>query len=226
MLACWKKLNCTCLLALGFCLMQCLCGCVLFQLFEVDEAFPEDTKAEWYEAGDPKIRSGLVLQIGVMAAGMAVVNMSQEVNHAGNILFPLVGAIKCEGLTLPEVQEVIAEAYKEFVIDPEVTVSFGYVPNAGMKSPWGSVLMMGAVGRNGPVDMPSTRDMTVMRALMLAGEVSAMGDKTSVRVARRLPDGSLKRFKVDIEKMGRRGRSDWDIPLYPGDVVWVPETVF
>jgi ribosomal protein L16 Arg81 hydroxylase len=43
-------------------------------------------------------------------------------------------------------------------------------------------------------------------------------------VTRREQDGSLKKFSVDIELIGKEGRADLDIMLKPGDVVWVPES--
>jgi hypothetical protein len=45
-----------------------------------------------------------------------------------------------------------------------------------------------------------------------------------VRVTRREADGTLKKFEVDIDKIGKEGRSDLDVTLKPGDVVWVPES--
>lgn len=176
-------------------------------------------------SGEPVIVSGLTLKVAVTAAGeKAVSDMLAEVNANGEILLPLVGAVKCEGLTVIELQDKIREAYKAYFIEPQVTVGFVYAENAGMKSPWGSVLMMGEIVRPGPVNMPSTRDLTVTRAVMLAGGATALADKRKVRVTRRNQDGSVKRFIVDIEKIGKEGRSDLDIALKPGDVVWIPES--
>jgi protein involved in polysaccharide export with SLBB domain len=72
--------------------------------------------------------------------------------------------------------------------------------------------------------MPSTRDLNVTRALMMAGGATPLADKRKVRVTRREADGTKRTFVVDIEKIGREGRSDLDVTLKPGDVVWVPES--
>ena len=219
----WKRLYRVGFLISAFCLLQALCGCFVFQLLEKDEPFEYDEDAELYEEGEPKIRPGLYLKVTVTASGVKIHESAEEVNSEGSIQLPLAGTVKCEGLMLMEVQEAIAEAYKEFVINPQATVSFGYVPNAGMKSPWGSVLVMGKVMREGPVDMPSTRDLRLTRALMHAGGATQFGDKTKVRVSRRLKDGTLERFKVNVDKIAR-GRNDLDMKLKAGDVIWVPET--
>lgn len=175
--------------------------------------------------GDPSIKPGLTLRVAVTASGAEAVREElKEVNANGEILMPLIGAVKCEGLTVVELQEKIKSAYKDYYIDPQVTVGFVYVADSGMKSPWGSVLLMGEVVRPGPVNMPSTRDLTVTRAVMMAGGATPLADKRKVRVTRREADGALKKFEVDIDKIGKDGRSDLDVLLKPGDVVWVPES--
>lgn len=185
-----------------------------------------DGKAVYVPEGEPTIKPGLTLRVMLTVSGAPEVQDAlKEVNANGEILMPHIGAVKCEGMTVAELQEKIQTAYKAFYIDPQVTVGFPpYVEGSGMKSPWGEVLMMGEVARPGPVNMPSTRDMTVTRALMVAGGATPMSDKSKVRVTRREKDGSLKKFVVDIIKIGKEGRSDLDIALKPGDVVYVPES--
>ena len=184
-----------------------------------------DDQAVYVPEGEPTIKPGLTLRVAVTASGAAAVEETlKEVNANGEILMPLIAAVKCEGLTIVKLQEKIKAAYKDYYIDPQVTVGFVYQDNSGMKSPWGSVLLSGEVGHPGPVNMTATRDLTVTRALMLAGGATPLADKTKVRVTRREKDGSLKRFIVDIDKIGKEGRSDLDIALKPGDVVWIPES--
>lgn len=197
------------------------CGC--WTTPKNDSGF--DDQAQYVEEGEPTIKPGLTLRVAVTASGEEAVQEGlKEVNANGEILMPLIGSVKCEGMTVVDLQEKIRTAYKDYYLEPQVTVGFVYAENAGMKSPWGSVLMMGEIARPGPVNMSSTRDLTVTRALMLAGGATALADKRNVRVTRREKDGSLKRFFVDIEKIGKEGRSDLDIALKPGDVVWVPES--
>jgi polysaccharide export outer membrane protein len=84
--------------------------------------------------------------------------------------------------------------------------------------------MTGEVAKFGPVDMPSTRDLTVTRALMLAGGATPLADKKGVLVWRREKSGELKKFEVNIDAIGKHGDSKQDIRLMPGDVVFVPES--
>jgi protein involved in polysaccharide export with SLBB domain len=193
----------------------------------VKKPFKGDVDAEWVdlEDGDPKIRAGLVVKIGMTVAGSPIVQeIDREVNMKGEIMMSLIPSVKCAGLTIFELQEKLEKAYGDYYHEPQVTVSFAYTPGSGLKSPWGSVLVMGSVGREGPVDMPSTRDLTVTRVFQHAGGVSPLGDKTKVRVARRTKEGDLLRYRVNVKKIGEYGRYEKDLPLRPGDVVWVPET--
>ncbi len=208
-------------------LASLLAGCEIISSFleDQDAGAGFDNQAIYVESGDPKIVPGLILRVGVTASGNAAVEESlKEVNANGEILMPLVGAIKCEGKTLLEVEALIREKFKEYFLEPQVSCGFAYTENSGLKSPWGTVLLMGSVTRPGPVNMPSTRDLTVTRALMLGGNALPIADKSRVRVTRREKDGSLKRFIVDINKIGQDGRVDLDIKLKPGDVIWVPES--
>ena len=202
-------------------LMVAVCGCWT----PSEKGADVDGLPVYVEPGEPTVKPGLTLRVSVTASGAeAVKEELKEVNANGEILMPLIGAVKCEGLSTVDLQDKIKNAYKDYFIDPQVTVGFVYLENAGMKSPWGSVLLMGEVTRPGPVNMPSTRDLTVTRAVMLAGGATPLADKRGVRVTRREKDGTLKKFTVDIDKIGKEGRSDLDISLKPGDVVWVPES--
>ena len=91
-----------------------------------------------------------------------------------------------------------------------------------MVSPWGSVTVLGEVGRPGPVDVPATMDLRLTRAIMLAGGANAIADKRRVLVTRCDKDGKQTKTRVDLIEIGEDGRPDKDMLLKAGDVVWVP----
>ena len=171
----------------------------------------------------PKVRPGVALAISVTAVGQANRDSKQYfVDAEGCITMELVGTIKCEGLSLVELQQKVAAAYKEYYIDPSVTATFIFRQGEGMVSPWGTVKVLGEVHRPGPVDVPSTMDLTVLKALQMAGGVTSIGDKSDVQVTRCDKDGHQTKTKVDIIKMGKDGRPDMDMLLKAGDVIYVP----
>ena len=140
----------------------------------------------------------------------------------GYITMELVGQIKVNGLTLVELQQRVAEAYKEYFLEPRVNATFIYQAGANMVSPWGTVTILGEVARQGPVDVPSTMDLRLTRALQLAGGVTAIADRRRVQVTRCDKDGKQTKTKVDLVEIGEEGRPDKDMLLKAGDVVWVP----
>lgn len=171
----------------------------------------------------PKIRPGVALAISVTAVGQPNRDAKQYfVDAEGCITMELVGTIKCDGLSLVELQQKVVTAYKEYYIDPSVTATFIYQPGQNMVSPWGTVKVLGEVHRPGPVDVPSTMDLTVLRALQLAGGCTSIADKHRVQVTRCDKDGRQTKSRVDLIEMGERGRPDMDMVLKAGDVVWVP----
>ncbi len=104
-----------------------------------------------------------------------------------------------------------------------ITVTFAPYDGKGV-SPWGTVAVLGEVGRPGPVNMPSTMDLTVTKVLQEAGGCKPFADKTSIRVTRCDKDGNQVRTIVNLNEIGKDGRVDKDMSLRAGDVVWVPET--
>ena len=211
------------------CALICVGGCetVLNALNELEgggskQAHVDPEVLATYFDG-PKIRPGVALAISVTAVGQPNRDAKQYfVDAEGCITMELVGTIKCDGLSLVELQQKVVTAYKEYYIDPSVTATFIYQPGQNMVSPWGTVKVLGEVHRPGPVDVPSTMDLTVLRALQLAGGCTSIADKHRVQVTRCDKDGRQTKSRVDLIEMGERGRPDMDMVLKAGDVVWVP----
>lgn len=201
------------------------CGTVLDALRDLGgpgDAPVESGMAATY-FGEPKVRPGVVLAISVTATGQPGHDSKQyPVDAEGYITMDLIGRIKVDALTLVAVQEKIATAYKKYYLEPNVNAVFVYQAGQSMVSPWGTVTVLGEVHRPGPVDVPQTMDLTVLRALQLAGGCTSIADKHRIRVTRCDKDGRQTRNTIDIIKMGEDGRRDMDMVLKAGDVVWVP----
>ena len=116
------------------------------------------------------------------------------------------------------------KAYSKYYRQPLITVTFGPFDARGGVSPWGTVTVLGEVARPGPVNIPSTMDMTVTKALQEAGGCKPFADKSAILVTRCDKEGNQTKTRVDIKEIGKGGRIDKDMLLKAGDVVWVPET--
>ena len=203
-----------------------VCGCSsLKDMLSGDKheknAVDADLLATYFDG--PKVHPGVALQISVTASGLQGQAAKQYfVDADGYISMELVGQIKCDGLTLVGLQQKIVAAYKEYFLDPHVNATFIYQPGGGMVSPWGTVTVLGEVHKPGPVDVPSTMDLRVTRALQLAGGATGLADKANISVTHCDKEGRKTKTIVDLIEIGKEGRPDKDVLLQAGDVVWGP----
>ena len=172
----------------------------------------------------PQLRTGVKVRISVLASGEPVMKEEvMEVSAGGDIVLPYIDRVACAGMTIETFQDELTKRYREYYIEPLVSVY--YVPmSEGGSSPYGSVLVTGCVGREGVVDIPQTCDLTVMQALQMAGGMGQWANINSVRLTRNLADGTRQQVTIDTERIGRRGATDQNILLMPGDVLYVPES--
>ena len=207
----------------------CMCGCETFvdavsdMIGENDGTVDPQFVAKWWDG--PKIAPGiaLIVQVGVVGAPPTVMNVLVDQN--GDITLPLLlqEPVACNGMTLETLKQKLLKEYAKYYRQPMVTVTFAPYDGTGV-SPWGTVTVLGEVASPGPVNMPSTMDLTVTKVLQAAGGCKPFADKTAIRVTRCVKDGTQVKTKVNIEEIGKDGRIDKDMSLRAGDVVWVPQT--
>jgi polysaccharide export outer membrane protein len=175
---------------------------------------------------DPVIRAGHSVLIAVSGAGQSEVKEQiYNVSAKGEILMPLIGAVPCDGLSLQEMQKKLEALYGQYIHDPQISVSFVYSPEGGGLSPWGTVLVMGEVIRKGPVNIPPTRDLTVLKAIQMAGGTTPVAALSKVYVTRKVSETKRRRIEINLTAIGREGDTSMDIVLQPDDVVFVPEAI-
>ncbi len=209
-----------------------VCGCASVRsLFAPDsgrgqeDATDPDANAV-YDDGVPRVRSGVVVVVQVGAASQQPSSMQAQVDQKGEITLPylLTEPVLCNGLTLEALKQKLVKAYQVYIKQPVVTVAFVPVDGNNGVSPYGFVTVLGEVAQPGPVNMPATMDLTVTKALKLAGGLKPFADKGRIRVTRCDKDGNKKRTIVNIKEIGEQGLINKDITLRAGDVVWVPES--
>ena len=146
-------------------------------------------------------------------------DVQRRIDGNGTVSLPLVGSVALEGLTLPEAEEKIRRTYvaREIFVRPQVSVAVAeYVPR--------EVSVIGQVKNPGKVPLPiEVGSVPIVDVISLAGGFTRLGRADSVRVTRKIPDGSEQSFVIDVQRMfnGRGGARPFLI--YPGDVVFVPE---
>jgi polysaccharide biosynthesis/export protein len=129
-----------------------------------------------------------------------------RVNAAGVISLPLIGQVTVAGLTSQQVEERIADRYREkYLQNPQVSVFIKEFTTE-------RITIEGAVAR--PGIFPLTGQITLLRALALAGGFGSIANMSQVMLYR-VNDRQVREVAVyDVEKI-RAGKSD--DPVIRGD---------
>lgn len=139
-----------------------------------------------------------------------------QVSESGTIRMPLIGPVKVQGLTPDQLSASLTEAYNaRYLKRAEVSL---FVKERHSQK----VFVLGQVGKPGPVPINTGR-MTVIEAIALAGGTTKLADATRALLTREQA-GKQVRVAVDVSAIGK-GQAP-DVELQPGDILFVPETLF
>lgn len=156
------------------------------------------------------IQPGDVLQISVWKE----TDLQAEVlvRPDGGISFPLAGDLQAEGLSVPQLTQVLSERIQKYIPDPVVTVATKTIGG-------NHIYVVGKVNR--PGDYPFSRPIDVMQALSMAGGATPFASLSGIRILRR--EGSKQisiRFNYNSIEDGKD--LEENILLRSGDTVIVP----
>jgi polysaccharide export outer membrane protein len=168
----------------------------------------------------PDLAKTEVLGVGdvveVRVFGEADLSGTHQISEQGTIRLPLVGAVLAAGLSPDELSATIAAAYDaQYLKRAEVSL---FVKERNSQK----VFVLGQVGKPGPVAIAGRR-LTVIEAIAQAGGTSKLAD-ASRAVLTRENGGKQVRVAVDVGAIGK-GQAP-DIEMQPGDILFVPETLF
>jgi protein involved in polysaccharide export with SLBB domain len=139
-----------------------------------------------------------------------------QVSESGAIRLPLVGSLQAAGLTPDELTLRIATAYNgQYLRNAEVSL---FVKERNSLK----VFVLGQVAKPGAVTVNNGR-MTVIEAIAAAGGTTKLADASRALLTRD-KDGKQVRVGIDVAAIGK-GQAP-DIALQPGDIIFVPESVF
>jgi polysaccharide export outer membrane protein len=84
---------------------------------------------------------------------------------------------------------------------------------------------VGPVHSPGPEEIPSDEVFTLSKAILRAGGFGDYADTHKVEVRRKssTPGGKDDIHTVDVGQILNKGKTDSDMPLEAGDVIYVPE---
>jgi len=142
-------------------------------------------------------------------------NQSLAVQPDGFVALKGAGTIFAEGLTLPELQHAISEAYRNFLHDPEITLTL-----KEFDKPY--FLASGEVTRPGKYELRG--DVTVNEAVAIAGGFTKQARHSQVVVFRRVSTDVSEAHVLDLKKMLAARDLREDLHLRPGDFIFVPQS--
>lgn len=147
-------------------------------------------------------------------------NMSRvlRLSGTGTITFPLVGSIKLSGLTLEQAEMRLATRLRSYIKNPQVSM---LVKEYGNKT----VYVLGQVSKPAAIEIPPEKPLTVLEAITSVGGFTDIANTSKVRVLR-MENGKQKAIDVDVSQITKQGNKSMDISLRPGDVVFVPQSMF
>ena len=150
------------------------------------------------------VDEGDVLQINVYSHD----DMTTTVRVSGNgtIIVPLLGQVKVEGMSIPQISDKIAGALAgDYIIAPQVNVFI-------TKFRAQNIFVNGQVKKPGAFEFEEK--MTLIKAITLAGSFTDLAAKDKIRIIRMADDQ-----ETDLKNAGM------DEAILPGDVIIVPESI-
>ncbi|MBI9074479.1 MAG: SLBB domain-containing protein [Desulfatibacillum sp.] len=166
-----------------------------------------------------------VISLKVYAGGEQQLSVDLTVSVQGVVSVPMVGQVTAMGLTIPQLEKSIRiPLERDYYVDPQVHIVVteyhsihyyisGAVRNPGSYESTSRLSLMELIAKAGGA-LPERGNVAyVLRSA--ATEVEASTD-ISTLVKTRDPD------KVDLRQLLDRGNLANDVPLEPGDLVYIP----
>lgn len=145
-------------------------------------------------------------------------NRVLRISGSGTVTFPLVGNVKIAGFSLEQAEQKLATQLMSYIKHPQVSM---LVKEYGNKT----VYVLGQVSKPASIQIPPEKPLTVLEAITSVGGFTDIANTSKVRVLR-VEDGKQKSIDVDVSQITKMGNKSLDIALQPGDVVFVPQSLF
>lgn len=155
----------------------------------------------------------------------ADLNVQQRIDSDGQIRVPLLGNVNVNGMTVREIEERLERLFRQerYLRNPHVTVAVtSFSPR--------EVLLLGEIGRRGPLQLPQGQSsIDIVDLVARAGDFTGIANRDEVMVKRTFEDGTVREFIVDVEDIilnRERGVRVNSFEVQEGDIVYVPERLF
>jgi polysaccharide export outer membrane protein len=163
-------------------------------------------------ATDPDYKIGPMDVLRIDVWKEADISRIVPVRPDGKISLPLLNDMQAAGLTTLQLSAVIADGLKEYITNPQVTVSVSEINSR-------RVYITGEVTHPGAI--PLLPNMTVLQALSSAGGFTQFAKLKGIYVLR-TENGKKVKYPFSYKDVVAGRKQEQDVELQPGDVIVVP----
>jgi protein involved in polysaccharide export with SLBB domain len=146
---------------------------------------------------------------------------SLTVMDSGELEIPYLGRFQSVGKTCKQLAGVLkTELEKEYYKQATVVIAVNLMAKSR-----GKVYLVGPVHVPGPQEIPSDEVLTLSKAILRAGGFTDFADQKTVKVTRqsKVAGGKDESFVINVGKVLEQGATESDLPLEPGDLIFVRE---
>ncbi len=214
-----------------------LAGCFLFYFFVSCSSTPKRTQINvdggdeglqniqqqvLSDISDMKKSSDYVLQAGDLVDIKVFMETDMDrtlrVSANGTVTFPLVGNVQIGGYSVSEAEDLLVEKLKTYIKNPQVSMLIKEYANK-------MVYVLGQIKKPSAIPIPPEKTITVLEAITSVGGFTDIANMSKVKILR-MDNGKQKSIDVDVNAITKQGNKSLDITLMPGDVVFVPQSIF
>lgn len=160
--------------------------------------------AAYIEFDKNSYRLGVGDRVRIEVYGEGDLSLEATLEGTGLINYPLLGRFEAKGFTAPELEKHLAQLLSQgYLVNPRVRINIvGYRP----------IYMYGQISRIGT--HPYSEGLTIEKAMVQAGGLTAIGSVRNIFIVR------------EGNPPDRRERTQLDTPVFPGDTIFVEESIF
>jgi polysaccharide export outer membrane protein len=143
----------------------------------------------------------------------AELSRTVPVRPDGKISLPLIGELQVSGLTVLQVQRMVAERLKEYISNPEVAVIVQEVKSR-------TYAILGKIAKPGSYELG--KPTTVLEAIAIAGGFLDFAKVGKIHIIRHMDNGSRATLYFDYKKVIKGHNPEQNMELKSGDTIIVP----
>jgi polysaccharide biosynthesis/export protein len=140
-------------------------------------------------------------------------NQTTTVHPDGFVTLRVIGPLRADGLTLPELSQKVRAEYAAILRDPVITIEL-----KDFEKPY--FIVAGEVERPGKYDLRG--ETTATQAIAVAGGLKDRAKHAEAALIRRLPGGKFQAQRLNLKKLLKEAQLNADLRLESGDMLFIP----